>query len=191
MERGNHGQVSLWLQRFAGEDTADRMRNCIVYVKQIQILGFRDLRHFGRERQGIRLMLEQRIRHHLDFMEAHALVKFCEPGRQRGGDKVDGVAACRQFFSQLRADDATAAIGGIDRDADVYFKPGLWSWVLGLSSLWVLTRLIGSSIPCQRSKTEDQRPGARRPKQKKRRQATLAIACLHLNLAHLICKGGK
>ena len=83
----------MGLYRFARENRADRMRNRVVNVKQIQVFRLRDRRHFRRERQRIRLMLEQRIRHHLDFVKTHSLVKFGQTSRQSGSDEMDGMAA--------------------------------------------------------------------------------------------------
>src|SRR6266576_3337536 len=110
MECSNDGQMSLWLQRFARENSADRVRNRIVNVKEIQILLLRHFRHLGCERQGVGLMLKQRIRHHLNFMEAHALIELRKPRWQSGSDEVDGVTSCREFLPQLRTYDATATI---------------------------------------------------------------------------------
>ena len=39
--------------------------------------------HFGRERERVRLVLKQRVRHHLDFVKAHAFVELSQPGWQR------------------------------------------------------------------------------------------------------------
>jgi hypothetical protein len=46
------------------------------------------------------------------------------------------VTALGQLFSQLRADDAAAAVGWINRDADIHSNSvfGLWSLVFGLWS---------------------------------------------------------
>ena len=82
VQRRDHRQVAFRFERFAREDGADRMRDRVVNVQQIQVLGLRNCRHLGRERESVRLMLKQRIRHHLDFMKTHALVQFGEPRRQ-------------------------------------------------------------------------------------------------------------
>jgi hypothetical protein len=91
-----------------------------MYVQQIEILSLSHGRHLGRQRQGVRLMLEQRIRHHLDFVKTHPLVQLSQTRRQRRGDEVHRMAARREFFAQLRTDDAAAAVGWIDCDADVH-----------------------------------------------------------------------
>src|SRR5882724_10709823 len=122
MECGNDGQIPFWFERFAREDAADRVRDGVVYVKQIQILGLRHRGHLGCERQSVWLVLEERIRHHLHFMKAHALVKLREAGRQGGRDEVDCVAACCQLLAQFRADDATPAVSWINRYANVHLR---------------------------------------------------------------------
>src|SRR6185436_19647901 len=70
------------------------------------------------------------------------------------------VTACGEFFAEFRADDAASAVGRIYRDADVH---------------------CAFKLPSPKSKFNPP---------KKLRQATLAIACLYLNLTHLL-RGGQ
>src|SRR2546425_12968254 len=96
------------------------MRNSVMYMEQIEILLFRYRRHLRSQRQRVRLMLEQRIRHHLYFMKTHALVELCQTRRQSRGNEVDCVAASGQLLAQLRTDYPAAAVSWINSDADVH-----------------------------------------------------------------------
>src|SRR5688572_3683148 len=96
------------------------MRNRVVYVKQIELLFFRDGGHLRGQRQRVRLMLEQRIRHHLHFVKTHMLVQFREPRGQRRRDEMDGMTARGEFLAEFRSHDTAAAVRGIYRDADVH-----------------------------------------------------------------------
>src|ERR1041385_1811995 len=96
------------------------MRNGIVHVQQIEIFVFSYCRHLRCQRQRVGLMLEQRIRHHLDFMKSHPLIQFSQARGQRGRDEMNGMAALRKLFPQLRTDDAAAAVSWIDCDSDVH-----------------------------------------------------------------------
>src|SRR6185369_8311637 len=104
-------------------------------------------------------MLKQRVRHHFHFVKTHALVELSQSCRQRGRNEMDRVTACSKFFAELRSNDAAAAVGGIYRDADVH-----------------CALKVASTKPKFNCK-------------KNVRQATLAIACLYLNLTHLL-RGG-
>src|SRR6185369_1222951 len=135
------------------------MWNRVMDVQQIEIFFFSDSRHFCCERECVRLMFEQRIRHHLDFMKTHALVEFSQTSWQCRRDEVDGVTACSEFFAEFGADDSATAVGGVYRDADVH---------------------CALKVPSTKYKTQ---------LTKKLRQATLAIACLYLTLTHLLRGG--
>src|SRR5437868_399477 len=120
MQRRYHRQSTMTLDRLAREDRANRMGDGVMHMQQIEILVFSYGRHLRRQRQRVRLMLEQRIRHHLDFMKTHALIQFSQPRRQSRGDEMHGVPALGKFFPQLRAHNAAATIGRIDCDADIH-----------------------------------------------------------------------
>ena len=83
------------------------------------------------------------------------------------------VTACGEFFAEFRADDAATAVGRIYRDADVH----------GSLCLVLRTLFLGFSIKVPSTKYKAQLT-------KELRQATLAIACLYLNLTHLL-RGGQ
>src|ERR1044072_5697295 len=107
-------------ERLASEYRADRMWNSVMDVQQIEFLFLSDSRHFCRERECVRLMLKQWIRHHFDFVKAHTLVEFSQTSWQCRRDEVNCVTACSEFFAEFRADDTATAVGGIYRDSDVH-----------------------------------------------------------------------
>jgi hypothetical protein len=53
----------------------------------------RDRRHFRRQRQIVRLMLEQRIRHHFDFVKLNFIAQFDKTRRQTRRNKMHRVTA--------------------------------------------------------------------------------------------------
>src|SRR5438477_7301758 len=98
------------------------MRNRVMHVQQIEILSLSHGRHFCCQSQCVRLMLEQRVRHHLDFMKPHALIELSQTRRQSRRNKMHRMAARREFLPQLRTNDAAPAVGWIDCDADVHWS---------------------------------------------------------------------
>ena len=95
---------------------------------------------------------------------------------------MNGVSAFGEFFAEFRSDDAATAVGRVYRDADVHCAKRFF--VLGLCFLVLvyLPKHNRTGFKDQRRKAKDH--------PKKLRQATLAIACLYLNLTHLL-RGGK
>src|SRR5437868_6683599 len=96
------------------------MRNGVVYVKQIKVFSFGNLSHLRSQRERVRLVFEERVRHHLDFVKAHALVQLGQARRESRRNEMNRVAARRKLFPKLRAYDSAAAISRIDRDAYVH-----------------------------------------------------------------------
>lgn len=143
------------LKRLAREYGADRMRYCVVNVQQIEVLFFCHRRHFGCERERVRLMLEQRVRHHFHFVETHAFAQLGQTGWECGSDEVNGVSAFGEFFAKFRADNAATAVARVYRDADVQLF-GLWSFVIDL----LIQPPKNNRRGFQRPKTQ----GHRRPK---------------------------
>jgi hypothetical protein len=93
-------------------------------VEQVEVFGLGHVRHLRRQGQRVGLVLEERVRHHLDFVEPDALAQLDEAGRQRRGDEVNRVSARRKLLAQLRADDAAAAVSRVDRDTDIHKSKG-------------------------------------------------------------------
>ena len=77
---------------------------------QIEIFRTCDGRHFRRQRQRVRLMLEQRIRHHFDLVKLHALVKLGQTSRQTRRNKMNVVTAQGEFAPEFRPDNAASAV---------------------------------------------------------------------------------
>src|SRR5262245_60873582 len=99
---------------------------------------------------------------------------------------MNGVPASCQFLAQLRANNSAAAVRRINSNADVHKNKvfDFWSLIFGLVSRFELVPGRGRG-DYQFSKTKDQRPNT-----KMERQATLAIACLFLNLSRYLSIGG-
>ena len=120
VKRRNYGHITLLLDRFAGEDRADRVRYRVMDVQQVELFGPGDRRHLGRESEVVWLMLKQRIRHHFHLVKMNPLAQLGQPRRQKRRDKMDVVAAFGQVAAELRADDAAAAVCWINCDADIH-----------------------------------------------------------------------
>jgi len=121
VQRGDHLQIGA--EDLLREVRADRMRNRVVDVQDVELLVRRDLGHLRRQRERVRrIRIEQRIRRDRDFVKVHALVQEIEPRRQRVADEVHLVPAPRQREPELRRDHAGAAEGGIAGDADFHIR---------------------------------------------------------------------
>jgi len=98
---------------------ADRVRNGVVYVQQVEVEVSGDLGHLGGQRQRVRRVLEQRVAVGIDLVEADVGQRVApEARRQAAGDEVHLVAELGECDTQLRGDDAAAPEGGITGDAD-------------------------------------------------------------------------
>src|SRR5262245_25912075 len=114
-------------------------------------------------------------------MKTHTLVELSQASWQCRRDEVNCVTACSEFFAEFGADDAATAVGGINRYADIH-----GSLCFVLSSLYfVLVNVTDSLLQSTKHKVL-----STKYKTQKLRQATLAIACLYLNLTHLL-RGGQ
>ncbi len=89
-------------QHLPSEKRRSRVRDGIVDVQNVQLLTKRDLLLLHRQRQGVREVLQQRIRPaQVHFVEIHMLRKAAQPKRRSVGDEMDLVAAARQLQPQL------------------------------------------------------------------------------------------
>ena len=84
----------------------------------------RDRRHLRRECEVVRLMLEQRIRHHLDFVKMNSFVELGDARRKHGRDEMHVMPTLGKIASELRTDDAAPAVSWINRDTNIH-KPKL------------------------------------------------------------------
>ena len=111
--------LELRLQDLLGQIRADRVRDRVVNVQDVELLVRRDLRHLRRQRERVgRIRIEQRIRRDRDLVVVNALVQKIQPRGHRVADEVHVVAAPRQRESELRGHDAGAAESGVAGDSD-------------------------------------------------------------------------
>ncbi len=96
------------------------MRDRVMDVQQVELFGSRDRRHLCGEREVIRLMFEERIRHHLDLVKMNTLVQLGKPRRHDGRDEMDIVPAFGKITPEFRTDNAAAAVGRIDCYTDIH-----------------------------------------------------------------------
>ncbi len=105
-------------QHLARQHRADRMRNGVMHVQQVELVDLGDLGHARRQRQVVRRILEQRITRDLDLVIVNVGLRFGQADGLRIGDEVDLVAALRQLQSELGGDHTAAAVSGITGYAD-------------------------------------------------------------------------
>ena len=96
------------------------MRNRVVHVQQIERRLLGDFAHLGGERQGVRRVIEQRIRGDFDFVEKYSLARAGQPDRHRVADEMHFVPARGQLDAQLGGDHARSAIRWIAGDSDFH-----------------------------------------------------------------------
>jgi hypothetical protein len=120
VQRGYDGHIALLFYRLAGENGADRVRDGVMNVKQVQFFGTGDGRHLGREGEVVWLVLEQGVRHHFHLVKVDALIQLGQPRRQKRRDKVYIMSPLSQIAAELGHNDAAAAIGRINCNADVH-----------------------------------------------------------------------
>ena len=98
------------------------MRDRVVNVQQVQVLGRRHVVHHGSQSQRVRRMVKQGVVHDFDFVEMDALPRFGHPHRNGVADEVHVVAAGRQFQAQFRCHHAAAAVRRVTRDANFHLR---------------------------------------------------------------------
>ena len=104
----------------AGQQCADRMRNGVVHVQQVEPGGIGDFEHLYGESQRIGRVLEERIVGDLDFVKEDIFLGGVEAHGQGIADEVDFVAARGQLHAEFGGDDAGTAVRGIAGDADFH-----------------------------------------------------------------------
>jgi hypothetical protein len=117
VQRGDDLQIRT--ENLLGEMGADRMRNRVVDMENVELLVRRDLGHLRRQSQRIRrVRIEQRIGGHRHFMEVDSLVQTVQTRGESVADEVDFVAAARERHSELGGHDSRAAECRITGDSD-------------------------------------------------------------------------
>src|SRR5665213_2566674 len=121
VEGSDEGKTaSLCGEHLAGQQSADRMGNCVMDVEQIELIELGHLGHARGEGEIVRGELEKRIAGDGDLVIEDALFATVEAEWLRIGDEVDLVAERRQFDAQLGCYNARSTVGGVTRDADAH-----------------------------------------------------------------------
>ena len=110
-------------EHLAGEQRADRVRNGVVHVQEIERVELGDLGHARGKGEVVGRVLEERIVRDRDLVIVDVVLAAVEAEGLRVGDEVDLVAARGEFDAELGGDDAAAAVGGIAGDADLHRGP--------------------------------------------------------------------
>jgi len=90
----------------AREQGADRMRDGVMDVEEIERFGFKYLEHFCGERQGIRGVVEERVGGDVDFVEMDVRVVLVHANGRGVADEMNVVAAGGQFLAEFGGDDS-------------------------------------------------------------------------------------
>ncbi len=124
VQGGDVRQTAAFARMIAGQHLprqhgADRVRNRVVHVQQIEFVDLRDFGHARRQRQIVGRILEQRIARDFHFVIVDVGLRFGQANGLRVGDEVHLVTALRQFQAEFGGDHAAAAVGGITGDSDL------------------------------------------------------------------------
>ncbi len=109
----------------AGQQGADRVRNRVVYVQQVQIFRFGYLHHFYRKRERVGRVVEQGIARNLHFVEMNSVVGVGQAYRRSVADEMNLMPAHGQFHSQFGSHDARAAVSGVTCDPYLHMVPSV------------------------------------------------------------------
>jgi len=119
VKSGDERQAA-WGSHGTGQQGADRMRNGVVDVKQVEGFGFKDFEHFGGEGQGVGWVIEKRVRGDFDFVEKNVWIAKVHANRRGVADEMDVVAARGEFLAEFGGDDTGAAVSGIAGDTNAH-----------------------------------------------------------------------
>ncbi len=110
-------------EHLAGEQRADRVRDGVVDVEEIERVELGDFGHAGGEGEVVGWVLEERVVGDGDFVVIDVGFAAGEAEGLGVGDEVDLVAAGGEFDAEFGGDDSAAAVGGITGDADLHRGP--------------------------------------------------------------------
>ena len=113
VQRGDEREPAFRREHLLREQRGDGVRNRVVDVQQIEVVGFGHVHHARGQRQAIGRILKQRIVGNLDLVIVNARRAGIEADGIRVGDEVDFVPAIGELEAEFRRDDAAAAVGGI------------------------------------------------------------------------------
>ena len=123
VQGGDEGQAPR-RGHHAREQRAYRMGNRVVNVQQIERGCFGNFGHFGRQRQRVRRMVEQRIRGDFYLMKRDAVARSAEANGHRVADEMHIVPARGQFDAEFGGHHAGTAVRGIASDSDFHVSDG-------------------------------------------------------------------
>ena len=135
VQRRNERQTAFRRDHLLRQHRGDRMRNRVMDVQQIQIVGVGHVHHARRQRQAIGRILKQRVIGNFDFVIMNPRRARIQTNGVRVGDEMNLVPAVGEFEAQFRRDDAAAAVGRITSDSDVHVRPGKEDVIRGLVTL--------------------------------------------------------
>src|SRR5262249_44662377 len=92
VQRGDEWQASR-LSHGARKMRADRVRNGVVNVENVERLGLEDFDHFCGEGERVWRVIEERVGRDVDFVEENVRVGGIHANRRGVGDEVNVVAA--------------------------------------------------------------------------------------------------
>src|SRR5580658_1793661 len=107
-------------QHLLGQHRADRVRDGVVHVQQIEFVELRHLRHPRRQRQIVWRILKQRIARDLDLVIVDVRFWSGQTNGLRIGDEMNLVAAARELKAEFGGDNSAAAVSWITGDANLH-----------------------------------------------------------------------
>src|SRR5437763_10629176 len=78
-------------------------------MREIELLGTRNLRQFQRERQGVIGRWKQRVLRNIDSMKMKIVLRQVQPNGLSIAEEVNFITAARQLRAERRRQDPTAA----------------------------------------------------------------------------------
>ena len=96
------------------------MGNGVVDMEKVEGLVFENFDHFGGESEGVRRVIEERIRRDFDFVEMDVGIVEIHPNGRGVGDEMDVVAARCELDAQFGSHNPASAVRGITGDS--YFQ---------------------------------------------------------------------
>ncbi len=121
MQCGDDGEIAALVgKHLLGEQCAHGVRDGIVNVQKIERVELGDLSHSGRKCKIVGWVFEKWVVCDGYFVKMNVGLSAGETEGLRVGDEVNFMATCREFDSEFRGDDSTAAISRIAGDADLH-----------------------------------------------------------------------
>jgi hypothetical protein len=93
-----------------------------VDVEQVQPFCLRDVHHLGRQGDGVRGVLEERVGHCLYLMKEEVLLEGGEAEGESVANKVNLVSPLAEMDPELCGNGSASAVGGIAGDADLHMS---------------------------------------------------------------------